>query len=229
MPDLHLRRTLLTGMVAVIPLCVTWIVFAWIFVLLARLGAPIVGGLAAALAPWAPGVARAIGHGWATSLLALLLTLVSFYLLGWLAHRVVGKRLLAALDALIRRVPLVRTIYDAVQNLVATLHGGGGHGQRVVLVDFPHPGFKAVALVTRTWTDANGRQMAAVFVPTTPNPTSGYLELLPAEALIATDWTVDQAMAMVLSGGAVGPQSFPDVEDTVPNAEPPAKGTASVD
>jgi uncharacterized membrane protein len=87
--------------------------------------------------------------------------------------------------------------------MVATKPEGA---QRVVLIDFPHQGMKAVGLVTRTLRDeATGREYAAVYVPTTPNPTSGYLEVVPVDRLTPTDWSLDQAMAFIISGGAIAP------------------------
>jgi len=80
--------------------------------------------------------------------------------------------------------------------------------QRVVLIEFPHRGMRAVGLVTRTLRDdRTGAQFAAVYVPTTPNPTSGYLEIVPIERITPTDWTMDQAMAFIISGGAISPGS----------------------
>src|SRR5579875_3719438 len=79
---------------------------------------------------------------------------------------------------------------------------------------FPLVGPKSVGFVTRTFLDESGREVAAVYVPTTPIPTGGYLELVPTERLIATDWTMDQAMAFIVSGGAVGPDRLPDIEAT---------------
>jgi uncharacterized membrane protein len=79
--------------------------------------------------------------------------------------------------------------------------------QRVVLIDFPSPELKTIGFVTRVFADASGRELAAVYVPTTPNPTGGYLEVVPLDKLTATDWSVDQAMAFILSGGAVAPDS----------------------
>ena len=91
-----------------------------------------------------------------------------------------------------------------------TIHAVRGRhavDQRVVLIAFPHPGVKTIGLVMRTFRDdADGRELAAVFVPTTPNPTGGYLQILPLADLVPTDWSVDQAMAFVLSGGAVAPE-----------------------
>jgi uncharacterized membrane protein len=57
--------------------------------------------------------------------------------------------------------------------------------------------------------ESTGRELAAVYVPTTPNPTSGYLEIVPVEKMTPTDWTVDQAMSFIISGGAVSPDSIP--------------------
>jgi uncharacterized membrane protein len=82
--------------------------------------------------------------------------------------------------------------------------------QRVVLIDFPSPELKSIGFVTRVFVDAGGRELAAVYVPTTPNPTGGYLEIVPVEKLVATDWSMDQAMAFLLSGGAVGPDKLPE-------------------
>jgi uncharacterized membrane protein len=77
---------------------------------------------------------------------------------------------------------------------------------------------KSVGFVTRVIREqGTGRELAAVYVPTTPNPTSGYLEIVPVEKITPTDWTVDQAMSFIISGGAVSPDSIPF---SVPAAAP---------
>jgi len=81
--------------------------------------------------------------------------------------------------------------------------------QRVVLIDFPHEGLKTLAFVMRVYPDAKtGEELATVFVPTSPNPTTGYLEIVPMAKLVLTDIPTDQAMAMILSGGAVAPEGL---------------------
>src|SRR3546814_13873480 len=68
---------------------------------------------------------------------------------------------------------------------------------------------KSIGFVTRVLKEqGTGRELAAVYVPTTPNPTSGYLEIVPVEKITPTDWTVDQAMSFIISGGAVSPESI---------------------
>ena len=210
MPRLRFKRYLLTGLLTFIPLWVTWAVFKFVLGFLAGIGAPLVAAVLGALALVAPDTAAAMGHAGFTSVLAMAITVLGLYLLGFLASRVIGQRLLDAFDALLQRIPLVQTIYGGTKKLMAVLQQKPSGVQRVVLVDFPHAGTKAVGFVTRLMTEeTTGREMAAVFVPTTPNPTGGFLLTLPVTALTPTDWTMDQAMAFIISGGAVSPDTLP--------------------
>jgi len=140
---------------------------------------------------------------------AIVVALLLIYTIGAAASRVIGRQLIAFLEALIDRIPFVQTIYSASKKLIGVLQQQPGGAARVVLVDFPHSGMKAVGLVMRTFADANsGEELAAVFVPTTPNPTSGYLIIVPVKNLVPTVMTMDQAMTMILSGGAITPDSI---------------------
>ena len=92
----------------------------------------------------------------------------------------------------------------------------------VVLVDFPVPGQKCIGFLTRTMSDAStGRPLAAVLVPNAINPTSAFLQILPMERVIETDLTMEQAMSMVMTGGAVGPE-------TIQYSQPPAASEPAV-
>ncbi len=210
MPSLRVKRYLITGLLTFIPLWVTWTVFKLVLGMLAGIGAPVVAGLLGALALVAPRTADALNNEWIIFVVALLLTLGALYLLGALANRVIGQRLLSTFDALLARIPVVQTIYGGTKKLMAVLQNKPSGVQRVVLVEFPRHGMKAVGFVTRVMTeDGSGREMAAVFVPTTPNPTGGYLVVVPLEELTPTDWTMDQAMAFIISGGAVAADTLP--------------------
>jgi uncharacterized membrane protein len=208
--ELHFQRYLLTGLLTVFPLWLTFIVFQFVLTQLSRLGAPLVDAIADGLGQMLPAAMVALDLQWLRFLLAIVLTVGFLYGLGWLANRVVGKRLLAMVDALIGRIPLVQSIYGGTKKLLAVLQTKPEGAQRVVLIEFPHPGMRSVGLVTRVLRSTeDGRELAAVYVPTTPNPTSGYLEVVPVEDLVPTDWTVDQAMAFIISGGAVAPEQMP--------------------
>ncbi len=126
---------------------------------------------------------------------------------GAVASRVIGQRLIALFERIIRRIPLVQTIYSAVKKLLDVLQTRPGGDQRVVLVEFPHEGMKTIAFVMRSFNDARtGEELAAVYVPSALNPTSGFLEILPVAKLVFLDIPTDQAMTMVISGGAVVPE-----------------------
>jgi len=226
-PELHIKRYLITGLLAFIPVWITWVVFKFVFTLLAGVGAPLVSGIIGLVGLGAPHAAQALHRDWVVSILAFILTLVALYLLGWLSTRVIGRRILGRVDRLLERLPLVHTIYGGVKKLMTLMRNKPGGTQRVVLIDFPSPQLKSVGFVTRTFIDAAGREIAAVYVPTTPNPTGGYLELVPTERLTATDWSMDQAMAFIVSGGAVGPEQLPDVEGALPRAVASADRIAS--
>ena len=147
---------------------------------------------------------------WIRDTIALLATLLVITAVGVASRRVLGQRLLRWVGAVIKRIPLASIIYDSAKKLLDMLQTEPGSTQRVVLIDFPHRDMKSVGLVTRVIKEhGTDRELAAVYVPTTPNPTSGYLEIVPVELLTPTDWTVDQAMSFIISGGAVAPSSVP--------------------
>ncbi|MGH8604784.1 MAG: DUF502 domain-containing protein [Gammaproteobacteria bacterium] len=81
--------------------------------------------------------------------------------------------------------------------------------ERIVLIDFPSPGMKAIGFVTRTLIDeASGEELAVVYVPISPNPTSGYIEIVAVTKVISTDWTLDEAMQFLMSAGTAAPDTI---------------------
>ncbi len=210
MRHLYIQRYLITGLLTFVPLWLTWLVFKFIFTFLSHVGAPVVAGLFAGLSTEFPGTAEWLSQEWFQSIIAFIGTVIAFYLVGFATSRVFGQRLLDAFENVIGRIPLVHTIYGGAKKLMTTLSTKPAGTQRVVLIDFPSPELKSIGFVTRIFADSAGRELAAVYVPTTPNPTGGYLEIVPTEKLVTTDWSMDQAMAFILSGGAVGPDKLPD-------------------
>lgn len=205
-----LRRYFVAGVLTAIPLWVTWWVLSFMFRQLSALGLPWLLALASNLQGQAPLAAVILRDERLQSALAVLLSLAAFCLLGWFASRVLGQRLVHAGERLIQRLPLVQTIYGGTKKMLSALSEPPSGVRRVVLIEFPSVHMRAVGLVTRTLRDhATGQELAAVYVPTTPNPTSGYLEIVPVDRLISTDWSMDEAMAFIISGGAVAPDRVP--------------------
>lgn len=209
MRNFYVQRYLITGLLTFIPIWLTWLVFKFIFSFLSEVSAPWVAALFAGLSNAFPGAAGWLSQAWLQSILAFVSTIVALYLIGFATNRVIGQRLLGGFDYLMSRIPLVHTIYGGTKKLMSLMQNKPTGMQRVVLINFPSPELKSIGFVTRIFQDSSGRELAAVYVPTTPNPTGGYLEIVPLDKLIAVDWSVDQAMAFLLSGGAVGPDKLP--------------------
>lgn len=204
------RRYLLTGVLTIIPILVTIVVFSFIFDLLSDIGKPKVRLIANAVHPWSPEIAAALKElPWLQSILAIALTVAMFYLLGWAVSQMVGRRLLDLVETWLNRIPLVTTVYGATKQMIDTFRNDSRDIQRVVLIEFPRAGMRAVGFVTRIMTDeTDHKELAAVYVPTAPNPTGGYLVIVPTESLIPLDWSVDEAMTFVVSGGSAAPGSI---------------------
>jgi uncharacterized membrane protein len=144
-----------------------------------------------------------------------LLTFIAFTtLVGWVTRLVVGKRMIALVENMIGCVPLLNKTYGFMKEISQTLLSGRKTMfQRVVLVQFPRAGVYSIGFVTSE-TEGEAQEKTKetvinVFVPTTPNPTSGFLILVPREQLTNLDMTVAEGMKLVISGGAVVPPFKP--------------------
>jgi uncharacterized membrane protein len=153
------------------------------------------------------------GLGVALSLLILLLT-------GLVAANLFGRKLVGLWEQLLSRIPLVRSVYSAVKQLVETMFADNGKSfRKVVLVEFPRRGLWTLAFLTSDEQgevqQATGEDVVSVYIPTTPNPTGGYFVLVPREDLRELDISVDEGLKLLLSMGAVNPAHH--VENQVGN------------
>jgi uncharacterized membrane protein len=144
--------------------------------------------------------------------LGLVVMLVMLVLVGWIASLVGGRGLLPLWDRLLTRIPGLSIVYSSTKSLgEAFLTQRQAVFQKVVLVPYPHPGLYAVAFVTgaagRGVAESVGGDVECVFVPTTPNPTTGFFQIVPRQSVIYLDWSVEEGIKVILSGGAVQPRS----------------------
>lgn len=199
----HAQRNILAGIITIGPLLITWLIFSFVLGNLARAGLPAVRFVGNALPPdW-------IAQPWVQSVLAVLLTLVVLYLVGRITSLVIGRQAFNLFEAILERLPLVAKVYTSVRQLVDTMMTKKETGQRVVLVDFPIAGQKSIGFLTRTLIDSGtGQELGTVLLPNAINPTSAFLQVLPLDRVTETDLTVEQAMSMLLTGGAVSPESI---------------------
>jgi uncharacterized membrane protein len=198
-----LQRSILAGIITIGPLFVTWLIFSFLFTTLAKAGLPMVK-LFATVFPL----------GWFTSpfmqsVLAIVLTLAVLYVVGRVTSVVVGRQAFELFESALERLPFVAKVYTSVRQLIDTMMAKKPSSQRVVLVDFPIEGQKSIGFLTRTLTDSTtGEPLATVLLPNAINPTSAFLQVLPLSRVIETTLTMEQAMSMLMTGGAVGPETI---------------------
>ncbi len=152
-----------------------------------------------------------------------LLTLLIIFLTGLIATNFFGKRLILVWEALLARVPVVKSIYASVKQVSDTLFSDSGNAFRqAVLVQFPGPGTWTIAFVTgKPGGDVANHlsgDYVSVYVPTTPNPTGGYFLMLPRADVVELDMSVDEALKYIISMGVVAPPTKAKAKRQQPTA-----------
>ena len=203
----HIQGYLLAGLLTITPLVVVWFVFDFFLTALSRAGRPLALALTGLIDENLPQATPWLTNEAVKQAIAVFVALLTLYLIGAIVSRVAGQRALGFFEALIARIPMVQTVYSAAKQLIDVLRQPPGGRQRVVLLDFPHEGMKALGFIMRSFADAKtGEELVAVYVPTAINPTSGFLQILPMAKVTPVDMAPDQAMTMIISGGAVTPE-----------------------
>jgi len=194
----RLRRYFLVGLIVIAPAGVTVVVLRWIFERLdAILGRPI----QAAVGMRIPG-------------LGFILLGIVVLCVGWVVHQAIGLRVLRAWNEMLVRFPVAGRLYSAASQIVQSIASDRSRiFKRTVLVPYPTDGLWAVGFVTNdsapVMSKILGEPCVNVFVPTTPNPTSGFLLVIPRARVLETDISIEEAMKFVISAGAVSPENTP--------------------
>ena len=137
--------------------------------------------------------------------LEILISLILITLIGWISLSFLGKKLFDFFETVLNKIPILRTIYSAVGQLTETFTKSKGDKKSVVLIEYPRKGTWAVGFATKENTgiikDKVGEELINVFVPTTPNPTSGFLLMFPEEEIIYLDMSFEEASRFIVSAG----------------------------
>lgn len=202
-----MKRYLVAGLLAWLPLAVTIAVLVWL------LGA--IDGLFSALLNAAQAVLPATQTAWLESLrhvpgLSVVVLAALLVVTGVLVTNIFGQWLLHRWDALLQRIPIVKSIYSSVKQVSDTLFSSSGNAFReAVLVQYPRAGSWTIAFVTGRPSGEVAAHLAgehvSVYVPTTPNPTSGFFLMMPRSEVRALGMSVDAALKYIISMGVVAP------------------------
>ncbi|MFN3937846.1 MAG: DUF502 domain-containing protein [Gemmobacter sp.] len=203
------RSSFLTGLVVIAPIWLTiyliWLVTGWI------------DGWVMPLIPerWQPSAFFGINvHG-----LGVIIFLIFTVVVGWVAKGLIGRSLIAWAEGIVDRLPLVRSIYNAVKQIAETVFSQTGTSfDRACLLQYPREGIWAIGFVSTTARGEIARsagdagEVLSIFLPTTPNPTSGFLLFVPAKDVVMLDMKVEDAAKLIISAGLV----YPNGKDAPP-------------
>ena len=141
--------------------------------------------------------------------LEIVISIILITLIGWLSLSFIGKRLLNIFDNLLKKIPILRTIYSAIGQMTDTFASSENKKNNVVLIEYPRKGSWAVGFATKDnegeISNKTNKSLVNVFVPTTPNPTSGFLLMFPKEDVIYLDLTFEEASKFIVSAGTSNP------------------------
>jgi len=181
----HLRRTILTGLLAIAPVALTFYILKAIFSFLDNLTSP----LFKEMNIYIPG-------------LGILLTLLLVYFLGLFITNILGKQVLYWFEKLIKNIPLVNTLYNTIKQITQAITGTAENNfQSVVYIEYPRKELWTLAFVTGESENENQIELYHLFVPTTPNPTSGVFIIIPKKDTRKTELSIEEALKSVISGG----------------------------
>jgi uncharacterized membrane protein len=195
----HLKKYLAVGLIAILPLWITYFILLAVFNVIASLARPYFGAI-----PFLTESPLLL------SLFSFFGTLVFLFVLGVFMTNVVGRKAFSMFEAYLQKIPVLSGIYASIRKLINLFYDEGSmtrRFERVVLVEFPRKGLHSIGFVTSeggpTLAARVGREVLTVFIPTTPNPTSGVLIVMPKEDAVAIDISVDAAVKMIISGGII--------------------------
>ncbi|MCZ4303756.1 DUF502 domain-containing protein [Zoogloeaceae bacterium G21618-S1] len=205
-----MKKYFVTGLLIWIPLAITFMVIAWIVSTLDRI-------LLWIPEHWQPKVLLGLdipGIGVALTLLIILFT-------GLIGANVLGQRLVLVWEALLARIPVVKSIYSSVKQVSDTLFSSSSHAfRKALLVQYPRQGAWTIAFLTGKPGGDAARHLSgdyiSIYVPTTPNPTSGFFLMVPRADVIELEMSVDEALKYVISMGVVTPGKKADIAELAP-------------
>lgn len=217
-PLLWIRNKLITGFIVLFPVVVTVFVFKVLYRFINDFCDPIVRAFVAAygrfLPSWIPTVDINVGGVIEQTIpgAGLVITLGIVILVGALASNFIGKRLVGWIEQLMAKVPLVNTVYGLAKQVIDAFRGFGGPegfaNKQVVFVKYPGLNGYLIGFLTSRFTAADGKGMAAVFLPTSPNPITGFVFVFEGTDVIPSGLEMDQAWKFIVTAGLIAPRNM---------------------
>ena len=192
----HFRTRMLAGFLIIIPLVLTYAILNSITSFLAETLEPAIKQAQVGPVTWLSNIPITI--------IALIFSAILLYIAGLIAETVIGRRVVGFGQNMVEKIPIVRPLYRVFRQTTDVFSGGAFLGSsRVVFLEYPKDGVLAMGLVTGVYKESDGNELLTIYIPTIPNPTSGFLAIVPKEKVTETSLTFEDAMKIVISAGVL--------------------------
>ena len=194
---LHVRKRMVAGLFLILPLGISLLILRFLYNITAGL--------------FIPAFEKQFGNSppAVIAVLSILVIILGTYLMGMIGDLVIGRRIIRLTENILLQIPFLRTIYLSAKSIVNTFSSTKGSSfKSAVLVEFPKANAFSIGFITGETTDTRGGEYYKVFIPSSPNPTSGFLQILPVELVKKTNLSVEDAIKLIISGGTIGPKKL---------------------
>ncbi len=199
-----IKKSFFAGIIVIIPIGLTVYVLRAVFDMSLAVGGKIAEPLKRIVDDAFP------GFDLLASISGLLLVILTLIIIGFLARNVAGKRVVQWIDNLFKRIPLISMVYTTTKQIIESFSGGRENSfSKVVFVEYPRKGVWTLGFVTKETKNDNNQKFYNLFVPTTPNPTSGFFLIIPIDDVKETDINVEEGFQMIVSSGMVSGDKTP--------------------
>jgi uncharacterized membrane protein len=188
-----IRGQFMAGILVIVPVGATVLILVWLFNSIDHILQPVISAI--------------FGHDIAG--VGFGVTIILIYLVGVIARNIIGKRIIRYGESLLAKVPIFKQLYGGIRQILGAFAAPDKTGfMQVVLVEFPREGMRALGFVTNELKDTTGEKLLSVLIPTAPNPTSGFLQIVKERDVIRTNIPVEAAIKMIVSGGRMTPDEI---------------------
>ena len=199
-----IKKSFLAGIIVIIPIGLTVYVLRAVFYMSLAVGGKIAEPLKKIVDDAFP------GFDLVASISGLLLVIFTLIIIGFLARNVAGRRVVKWIDNLFKQIPLISMVYTTTKQIIESFSGGRENSfSKVVFVEYPRKGVWTLGFVTKETKNDNNQKFYNLFVPTTPNPTSGFFLIIPIDDVKETDINVEEGFQMIVSSGMVSGDKTP--------------------
>ena len=199
-----IKKSFFAGVIVIIPIGLTVYVLRAVFDMSLAVGGKIAEPLKKIVDDAFP------GFDLVASISGLLLVIFTLIIIGFLARNVAGSRVVKWIDNLFKQIPLISMVYTTTKQIIESFSGGRENSfSKVVFVEYPRKGVWTLGFVTKETKNDNNQKFYNLFVPTTPNPTSGFFLIIPIDDVKETDINVEEGFQMIVSSGMVSGDKTP--------------------